>query len=138
MGVKVSVTVRLDRSRVSSLVAETSSASAKRAAEKTKGRVQSNIRAAGRVDTGRMLNSIKVTAGTTNGPISDYYVSSDEEYTRYQEDGIGPQRARPGGFLVFKPKGSGTFVFAKQTKGFKGAHFFRDAYAKLTLADFLA
>lgn len=106
---------------------------ARRAAAKTRDEVKRNIVSQGRVDSGRMLGSIeeqRLGAG-------EYVVKSDLEYTIYQEKGIGPVVPRSASVLVFKPKGSGAFVFAQRTKGFEGGKFFERASKRIRLRHFL-
>lgn len=107
--------------------------SARRAADATEKRVKDNIISSGRVDTGRMHDTIhQEQAGPTH-----IKVVSGAPYTIYQEKGIGPVRPTKAKALRFKPKGSGTFVFAMRTKGFPGAHFFGKAFRAIRLQDFL-
>lgn len=138
---QVRVNVKLDPHAVEKLLTNVKSASVYRAARVTASRMQDNIKAAGRVDTGRMLRSVKATRpedrgrGVTASTVG--ITGKAAKYAGFQEYGTrdhGPVKAQ---FLVFKPKGSGTFVFAKHVRGVKAAHFARDAYRKLTLNDFL-
>lgn len=108
-----------------------------RAGQRTKARVQQNIIASGRVDTGRMLRSVRysiVKVDPYNPVISVY---TGVHYARYQEHGTrahGPVRAP---YLVFRPKGSRKLVFAKRVRGVKAAHFMQKALLAVRAADFL-
>lgn len=103
-----------------------------RAAGKTRDRARRNIQAKGRVDTGRMVQSVaakKISPGV-------YEVRAPVPYSLYQEEGTsihGPRRAKR---LVFKVKGQKGLVFARRVRGIKGAHFMRDAVQSLSSADF--
>jgi hypothetical protein len=128
--------VRIDQTAVQRLLTRVSSTAALKAATKTQGRVQANMREKQRIRTGRMVTSVNVHA-VKIGSSSTYSVSSDVPYVGFQEDGIGPVFARPGGVLRFQPKGSAVFIFRPRTKGFPGGHFFRDAQRDIKLSDFL-
>lgn len=130
------VTVHIDRGAIRGLLSRVSNDAAFKAAKVTQMRVQRNMLLSGRTKTGAMMRSVEIQTQQV-GPRSRYRVHSDLYYTGFQEEGIGPVHARPGGFLVFIPKGSPTVVFAKRTKGFPGGHFFRDAQASIHLDDFL-
>lgn len=138
MAVKGESTMKttLDRSAIERLLRGTSATAARKGAEKTKARVQANIRASGRVRTGKMHDSIEVVL-VEEGRVTTYAVRSTLDYTYYQEEGIGPVVARPGKVLRFQPKGSAVFIFRPRTKGFAGAHFFRNAMREMKLSDFL-
>lgn len=129
-------TVRIDHTAVRRLLTKTSSEAGLKAARVAQSRVQRNMLLSNRTRTGAMMRSVNVEVQGT-GPSSRYRVHSDLSYTGFQEDGIGPVHARPGGVLVFKPKGSAVFVFTKRTKGFPGGHFFRDAARDIHFTDFL-
>lgn len=132
------VTVNIDRAKVRMHVGRLTEASARRASEAVQRRARNNIRRAGRINTGAMLNSIEVTRlGTSTLLEPKFRIGSDLQYARYQEHGIGPVYPVRAKVLRFKPKGSNTFVFARRTRGFEGAHFMRDAYRAITKQDFL-
>lgn len=86
-----------------------------------------------RTNTGAMQRSVKIKKQAD----AWYKVYSDLHYTIYQEKGIGPVTPTRAKALRFKPKGSGSFVFAMRTRGFDGGHFFRRALRSLRLPDFL-
>jgi hypothetical protein len=117
------------------MLIRTNGEACRRAASRTVTRVRQNIIASGRVNTGRMLGSVSARVAVP-GIRTTWKVSVNEPYTIYQEKGIGPVTARPGGFLVFTPKGSSTVVFAKRTRGFEGAHFLEKALRDLRVRDY--
>lgn len=109
-----------------------------RAAQRTRGRVISNIRALGRIRTGKMINGVQVRRSIGAGvPLSPRYdIYSTAWYTPLQEDGTrahGPVRAP---FMVFTPKGSNAVVFARWVRGVTPGHFFRNALRDVNVADF--
>lgn len=107
-----------------------------RAASKVRDRAKMNVTNAGRVDTGAMRNSI-VGRRLRRGSGVWYEVGSPLEYAIYQHEGVtGPVLPRRATLLRFKPSGSSTFVFAKQTAGFEGVPFLTDALHSLTVNDF--
>jgi hypothetical protein len=138
MASSVRVTININDRRALRLVNTTTDECAKRAAHHAQRRAKAGIVAAGRVRTGAMLASIRVKKMRNPSPLSSSYrVGSDLKYTVYQERGVRAVHARPGGVLVFKPKGVNSFVFARSTKGFPGAHFMRDAVRSLTVSSFV-
>jgi hypothetical protein len=110
---------------------------ARRAAQRTKVRIQGYIRQQGRVRTGAMVRSIRTSPRRSGPNRSAYSVTSGLPYTKFQNDGIGPVVARPGSVLRFKPKGSNVFIFRPRTRGFTGGHFFEKAQNAIRLTDFL-
>lgn len=129
----MTVRMAIDQARVQRLFTETKHDAAERAARRTQDQVKRNIREQDRIRTGEMLNSIVVRE---KGP-ADFEVRSDLFYTIYQEKGIGPVTPVRAKALVFKPKGSGAFVFAQRTKGFEGGKFFENASRRIRLRHFL-
>lgn len=110
--------------------------SVRRAAGRTRDRAKRIITAKGRVDTGRLRNSIVAEHSRSNATQVWWVVGSNLEYAAYQEDGTrahGPRRAR---VLRFKPKGSNSFVFAKRVRGVKPAKFLQGALNQLKESDF--
>lgn len=111
-----------------------------RAAGKTRDRAKQNLRAAGRIDTGRLLNSIAYEI-TTRGNNIYATVGTNVEYAPFIHDGtanngtgyIYPRRAL---YLRFTPKGGNAVVFAPRVKGIKATPFLKDAVDALTEADF--
>lgn len=132
-----STKITFDQSAITRLLSGTTDAASKRAAGRVADRANRNVVAKGRVRTGalsRSYRATKVSSGTTS---ATYEVGSPLGYASFQEDGIGPVHARPGGVLRFMPKGSSVFIFRPRTRGFSGAHQLRDAMAALTERDFL-
>lgn len=111
-----------------------------RAAGKTRDRAKQNLRAAGRIDTGRLLNSIAYEIHTVGNNIWAT-VGTSVEYAPFIHDGtanngagwIYPRRAL---FLRFTPKGGNAVVFAPRVRGIKATPFLKDAVDALTEADF--
>lgn len=82
------------------------------------------IRAEGRVDTGALVQSIETRRVGSAGHTVTYEVGSRLDYAIYQHEGVrGPVLPRTAKVLRFKPSGSSKFVFARQTKGFRGIYF---------------
>ena len=127
----------LDRGMINLMLREYTDASAKKGAAACREKVRSGITSAGRVDTGRMRSNISIRPLKSTGTVTAYSVSVNTPYASYQNDGTaahGPVRAR---LLVFKPKGSNTFVFAKQVRGVTAARFMEKASAAMRLDDYL-
>lgn len=125
--------VNIDMSKLERRFRRDEEEAVRRAADVTEKRVKDNIISSGRVDTGRMHDTIHQER---LGP-KRIKIASEAPYTIYQEKGIGPVTPTKAKALRFKPKGSGTFVFAMRTKGFPGAHFFGKAFRAIRLQDFL-
>lgn len=110
--------------------------SVSQAAGRTRDRAKRNITAKGRVDTGRLRNSIVAEYSRSTATQIWWKVGSNLNYAIYQEEGTrahGPRRAR---VLRFKPKGSNSFVFAKRVRGVTPAHFLKDALERLSASDY--
>lgn len=107
-----------------------------RGGESLKRRVQQQIRASGRVRTGDMIRSIQAEQPRSSNYRTTVRVGSSLDYTDFQNRGIGPVRPVRAKRLVFKPKGSSQFVFARQTRGFAGARFYEKALAQMRASDF--
>lgn len=108
-----------------------------RAAGRARDYARQNITQAGRVDTGRLRNSIRYERRARAGRVSNYLVGSDLDYAIYQEEGTrGPIVPRRAKVLRFRAKGGGGFVFAQQVRGVQPAHFMRNALRKLSVRDF--
>lgn len=126
-------TVNIDKAKLKKIADDAKDATAHRAAEKVQQQVVRNIVAAGRVRTGHLRDSISIRK--MYGGVYDVY--TDVPYADFQEQGIGPVHAGHGKVLRFQPKGSSAFIFRPRTRGFPGAHFFHDAYRRITQRDFL-
>lgn len=129
--------VTWDRRAIRKLTGEGTQVVSRRAAIRVRDRARDNVTAAGRVNTGAMRDSIRVYPVYSHPEASSFEVGSVLPYTNYQEFGIGPVFPVTAQVLRFKPKGSGVFVFAAYTRGFKGAHFMRKAWRSITVRDFL-
>lgn len=108
-----------------------------RASTRTAQRARDNLVTSGRVDTGRLRDSIRAEPPQDGQLSFTVRVVAGTPYASFQEKGTrahGPVRAR---FLRFKPKGSSVVVFAKWVRGVTGAHFMQRAARALTRRDFL-
>ena len=136
--VRVNVKIRVDARASLEVVAKHTNMGAGRAAQRTSTRIRGNIVSSGRVNTGAMLASTKARRDKRSNRIHPaYLVGPSKFYTKYQEFGTrahGPVKAKA---LRFRPKGSGSFVYAKWVRGVTGAHFVQRALDDLTVADFL-
>lgn len=113
----------------------------RRAAGTTRDRTKRNITNKGRVDLGRMRQSVDYHLTNSTGNRLTAEVGIYVSYADYQENGtanagtgfIYPRRAH---VLRFKPSGGNGFVFAKRVRGVKPGHFLRDAMQSLSADDF--
>lgn len=99
--------------------------------------IRENIRSEGLIDTGRMLDSVTIEKKPDTVRGTRYWVYPDVPYAKYQEYGTSGSQAPPGGVLVFKPKGSTSFVFTQQTAPIEAHHFIREAMRETTVQDFI-
>ena len=129
--------IELNRSEIARLKRRVTHTGAKAAATIARDRARQNIARKGRVNTGAMMRKVNVREVLRSDDKSIFEVIAEAEYSGYQEEGIGPVYPVRAKFLRFKPKGKSTFVFAKKTRGFKGAHFMRDAMRAVKLSDFM-
>lgn len=135
---QASFRLALDRTYISTTVQpRAAEMTAKRGAERTRDRARANLKAAGRMRSGKLHNSIQARKESERGGRVVYTVGSPLEYASYQEYGIGPVHARKGKVLAFKPKGSSVTIFRPRTKGFSGAFFLKKARDAITVNDFL-
>lgn len=107
-----------------------------RAAGRARDYARENLTKDGRVDTGRLRNSIRYERRSRGDRVSNYVVGSDLQYAIFQEEGTrahGPRRAK---VMRFKPKGGSAFVFARWVRGVTASHFLRRAAQRLSPRDF--
>lgn len=129
---------RMDKARFARLTHQVTEEAARRAAEKTRLRIIRSILVQGRVRTGDMARSIIIEPIVPYNPKrAGFKVGSNLFYYHYQNDGVRPfGPIKPGGVLVFIPKGGTHVVFARHVKGFPGGHFSEDAVRALRAKDF--
>lgn len=105
--------------------------SSRKAARAAGRKVRQNIVSSGRVNSGRMLKSIRVEpVGNSKWRVVTYV-----PYAKYQEWGTRAHGPKTAQALRFKPKGSSSFVFAKRVRGVTAAHFFEKAMRSMGIAD---
>lgn len=132
------VRLELDQRAINDLLFDVTEMSARRAAGICRDRVRANFDAKGRRRTGALSRSIRARLEKRDSASRvRYSVGSSLTYAQYQEFGIGPVEPVKAKVLRFKPKGSATFIFRPRTRGFEGAHAFRDALNSITVKDFL-
>lgn len=126
------------------VIGDLTDAAAYRAAQNVRGRVLSNIRRSGRIDTGRMIAQTQVRrVSRGDALVRTYDVASTARaadgfnYPDAQENGTRAHGPKTAARMVFVPKGGGGKVFATWVRGVTPGHFFRDAYASCTVTDFL-
>lgn len=131
------VKVNIHRGQVVSVVGPIAERAAYKAAQKGRGYIISEIRAAGRVKTGRMIQGMQVRTISSTDLIRRYEVSSSAHYTIFQNNGTRAHGPRTKQVMRFIPKGGSTYVYAKWVRGIEGAHFFEKGTARLRASDFL-
>ncbi len=128
--------LNLDRAKVDRVVGGHASDASLRAAAITRSRIQQNINALGRVDTGQMRDTLLLEALPLSGRKARWRIRSPKFYTMWQERGTqahGPVRASR---LVFRIRGRGPLIFAKWVRGITPGLFFSRAMAALRPSDF--
>ena len=127
-----------NRAAIIRIVGNRTDAAAKRGAEAGANYARRNIVSDGLIDTGEMLAGVVVRESPFSTPLRKRYeIVSKAKHTHFQEEGTKGAVAAPGKFLVFKPKGSATFVFAKKVRGVPAHHFMRRAKLQIRRSDFL-
>lgn len=137
MGVRVTVRVNIDQSKVNELTSAGGLIDQKtaRAAGKVRDEAKRIIVSEGRVDTGAMMQGVKRERSSSSPPgVSTWIISSDEPYSKYQHDGtrgpIVPRRAKVLRFRV-----GGKTVYARKVRGISGIKFLTRALDKVSPND---
>lgn len=128
------VKMNMSRSATIVVVGPMADRAAYRAAQTTRGRAISNIRGAGRVDTGAMIAGLQVRVLTRGGLRVAYSVYSSVPYAIYQEYGTRAHGPRTASAMVFSPKGGGV-VFATWVRGVTPAYFMTRALSAAKASD---
>lgn len=132
------VRVRLDGKATVECASGYASRAAYNGAQRFGGFVKQEIRAAGRVRTGRMVNSVTATRDRRRGRLKPAYIVGPRVgYAKFQDLGTrahGPKRRK---FMRFQPKGSSKWVFAKWVRGVTAAFFMSRAAFRLRPRDFV-
>jgi hypothetical protein len=134
----------IDSNKLNVVVRDLADKAAYRAAQRIALRARASVIGQGRYDTGEMMSGFKVKKVTKAPGRPTYKVYNTSAHFPYQElgtpkeaPGIGFIYPKKAQFLVFKPKGSNSFVFAKRVRGVKPGNFLRNAAAKTRAVDFL-
>lgn len=129
---------KIDYSAWDRVVSAATEGAARRAAEITARRAGDNVRATGRVNTGRLADSFRVRQVSAPGDTSaKFQVYTDVFYWKFQNYGTRGSSPVNAKVLRFRPKGGNGFVFAMHTAPISPAYFMEDALRSLTLEDFL-
>lgn len=133
----VLVKVRMDAKATVVCAEGHASRAAYNGSQRFAGLVRKEIRAAGRVRTGKMVNSVTATRDRRRDRLKPAYIVGPRVgYAKFQDRGTrahGPKRKK---FMRFQPKGSNKWVFAKWVRGVTAANFMAKAARKLTVRDF--
>lgn len=131
------VKVNIHRGAVVTVVGPIAERAAYKAAQKARGYIISEIRAANRVKTGRMQSGMQVRTIASSDLIRRFEVSSSAPYTIFQNNGTRAHGPRTKQVMRFIPKGGSEYVFAKWVRGIEGAHFMEKGAARVRASDFL-
>jgi hypothetical protein len=131
------VSVKMSRGAAVTVIGPMTDRAAYRAAQATRGRAISNIRGAGRVDTGAMIAGLQVRVLARGGLRVAYAVYSSVPYAVYQEFGTRAHGPRTASVMVFSPKGGGV-VFATWVRGVTPAYFMTRALQAAQASDAVA
>jgi HK97 gp10 family phage protein len=138
MAAKITFKGTVDHAAVIRVIGPQMDRAAYKAAQKTRSRAVANIQARGRVNTGRMKDTIRVRKDEqSQALVKSYTVASTAPYTHYQEFGTRAHGPRRRNFLAFQVRGKGPWVFAKFVRGVTPGHFMRDAIQSLSVSDFM-
>ena len=133
----VRVQIRLDSGAINAVVGGQVSEAVQQAAEVTRQRMVSRIRALGLVDTGALAASIRTVPVQRSALQPAVAIGSPLDYAAYLEHGTrghGPSRAK---VLRFKPKGSGKFVYARWVRGVRAYKFVESTLREVQVSDYL-
>ena len=134
---KVNIRVRMDGKATVECASGHASRAAYNGSQRFAGKVRQEIRAAGRVNTGRMVNSVTATRDTRRDRLRPAYIVGPRVgYAKFQDRGTRAHGPKHKKFMRFKPKGKNYFVFAKWVRGVKAANFMSKAVSKLSARDF--
>lgn len=140
---RVSITTRLNESEVEAAVRHHVTKAVRRAQRRTRDRAKAELTKAGRVDTGRLRNSIVSEVVEPSGHVLRGRVVADTTYAGYVHEGTGvygsgqpivPRRAR---VLRFRPRGATAFVFRPEVSGIEPTPFLKRARERVNAADYL-
>lgn len=132
---RVKVTLRWDEPALTAAVGQIGDRAARAGAGRIRDRAKRNIQAAGRIDTGALLQSIQARQ-MMFGMTTRWEIFSPLEYATYQHEGVRPFGPRTAKVLRWKAKGKGGYVFSTRSGGFSGVPFLRDAADQTTIGDF--
>ena len=141
---RVSITTRLNESEVEAAVRHHVTKAVRRAQRRTRDRAKAELTKAGRVDTGRLRNSIVSEVVEPSGQVLRGRVVADVDYADYVHQGTGvygprgrpivPRRAR---VLRWRPRGSSAFVFRPEVRGVEPTPFLKRARERVNPSDYL-
>ena len=105
------------------------------AGQRTTNLAKAELTKAGRVDTGRLRNSLRWELRVGSGGNLRVLVGSDLDYALYVHEGTeGPIRPKRAKVLRFKGKG-GVFIFRKEVSGIPPTPFLTNALKRLDTRD---
>lgn len=113
----------LDRSMINRIAVDAAQKAVDKYALAAQLQVKRNIVNSGRVDTGKMRDTIRVASPS---PLKREIYSA-VSYYHFQEFGTKAHGPRTASVMAFRPKGSGTYVFAKWVRGVKPGNFMKKA-----------
>ena len=135
LGGQINVTLKMDHRALEAALVQTAERSARRGAGRIRDQAKRNVRAAGRVDTGALMQSIQVQQ-LQQGPVQRWKIYSPLDYATYQHEGVKPFGPRRAKVLRWKAKAGGGYVFSKRSSGVKATPFLREAAESLSIGDF--
>ena len=131
---------KMDKNAMINLVGKMGQRAAANAGNQTVTRVRRSIRAQDRIDTGAMLRDTKAEFARDSEPMMAKVTVTlgGGIYGIYQEFGTRAHGPRHAPFMVFRIRGKGPLIFAKHVRGVTPGKFMQDAYAAITVRDFIA
>lgn len=131
---------KINRNVTTQIITKMSQRSVANAANQTVTRVRKSIRSQDRIDTGAMLRDTHAEFARDSQPMSAKATVTlgGGIYGSYQEFGTRAHGPRRAPFMVFRIRGKGPLIFAKWVRGVTPGKFMQDAYAALTVRDFIA
>lgn len=131
------VQLRIDLGAFEATVAPMVDSAVQRAAVTATARARDNVAAAGLINTGKLMNSMRWQPIPGAGLFPRYAVGSPLDYVKYPEFGTRAHGPVKADFLKFMPKGGKQFVFTKWVRGVRPYGFMKKTLDEIRPTDFV-
>lgn len=135
LNARINVSLKMNNSALDRTILKMAERTARSGAGKVRDQAKRNIRSAGLIDTGALVQSVRVMQ-LQSGPTQRWKIYSPLDYATYQHEGTRPFGPRRAKVLRWKAKSGGGYVFSKRSSGVKATPFLREAAESLSIGDF--